>query len=75
MSQIHTILGAGGAIATNLLKVLQEAKETIRLVSRSGKEVFGTESRKANVLQKDSLKEAISGSYIVYFLIGIDYNT
>ncbi len=73
MSQIHTILGAGGAIATNLLKVLQDANESVRLVSRSGKEVFGTESRKANVLQKDELREALQGAAIVYFLIGIEY--
>ena len=75
MSQIHTILGAGGAIATNLLKVLQEVNQTIRLVSRSGKNVHGMQSLKADVLQKESLKEALNGSAVVYFLIGIEYKT
>jgi nucleoside-diphosphate-sugar epimerase len=73
MVQVHTILGAGGAIGNNLLKVLQDAGEAVRLVSRSGKSSPGVESRKANVLQKESLKEALDGSSIVYFLIGIEY--
>jgi len=75
MSHIHTILGAGGVIGTNLFKVLLEAKETIRLVSRSGKNIHGAESVKADARQKEDLKEALKGSAVIYLLIGIEYKT
>jgi len=74
MSKPHTILGAGGAIANNLVPILLENGEKVRLVSRSGKSQKDCETRKADVLDKLALKAALEGSSIVYLLIGIEYN-
>ncbi len=73
MSTPHTILGAGGAIAGNLVPILLGNNESVRLVSRSGKPVEGCESVKADVLDKAALRDALKGSAVVYLLIGIEY--
>ncbi len=75
MKGIHTILGAGGAIGSNLLPILLKNGEQVRLVSRSGKSAPQCESRSADVKSKDSVLKAIEGSSIVYFLVGIEYKT
>lgn len=72
---LHTILGAGGAIGNNLLDVLLENGEKVRLVSRKHRPAEGAESIEANVLDKKALSEALQGSGVVYLLIGIDYNS
>lgn len=72
---LHTILGAGGAIGNNLLDVLLENGEKVRLVSRKHRPAEGAESIEANVLDKKALSDALSGSSVVYLLIGIDYNS
>jgi nucleoside-diphosphate-sugar epimerase len=71
--KLHTILGANGTIATELIPVLQAHNEKIRLVSRSPKEVEGAEIRKADVLDYNQVLSAIQGSEVVYLLIGITY--
>lgn len=75
MKGIHTILGAGGAIGSNLVPVLLKHGEQVRLVSRSGKTHDGCESRKADVLNKASVLKAIEGSAVVYLLVGIEYKS
>lgn len=72
--ELHTILGATGTIAKELLPVLLAHKENVRLVSRSPKAVEGAETRKADVLNYEQLSAALKGSSVVYLLIGIAYD-
>lgn len=71
---LHTILGAGGAIGNNLLDLLTQNGEQVRLVSRKHRPAENAESVEANVLDKSDLSEALRGSGVVYLLVGIDYN-
>ena len=71
---LHTLLGASGTIAKELIPVLQENKQNIRLVSRSAKPVAGMESIAADLLNADAIKKAVAGSDMVYLLAGIEYN-
>ncbi len=70
----HTILGATGTIAQQLIPVLQANHEQIRLVSRSPKAVAGTEAVAADVLDYDQVRKAVDGSDVVYLLIGLAYD-
>lgn len=72
--KLHTILGANGTIATELIPVLQSHKLNIRLVSRNPKKVDGAESVQADVLNYDEVLKAVLGSEVVYLLIGITYS-
>jgi nucleoside-diphosphate-sugar epimerase len=71
---LHTILGAGGAIGNNLLDLLTQNGEQVRLVSRKYRPAENAESVEANVLDKSDLAEALRGSGVVYLLVGIDYS-
>ena len=71
---VHTILGANGTIATELVPVLQQNKETIRLVSRNPKPAAGAETVAADLLSGEAIRKAVAGSDIVYLLAGIEYN-
>lgn len=70
----HTILGATGTIAKELIPVLQANHEQIRLVSRAPKAVEGTEAIAADVLNYDQVLKVVEGSDVVYLLIGIAYD-
>lgn len=72
---LHTILGANGTIATELLPILLENNEQVRLVSRNPKPATGTETVAADVLNHEQVMNAVQGSSIVYLLIGIEYDT
>lgn len=70
----HTILGAGGSIGNALAYELLTSNETVRLVSRSGYSIFGTESFKADIsLYKETL-ESVKDSDIVYLCAGLKYD-
>lgn len=71
---LHTILGANGTIATELIPILQSSGEKIRLVSRNPKQIDGTESIAADVLNREQAFQAVKGSDIVYLLVGLQYN-
>jgi nucleoside-diphosphate-sugar epimerase len=71
---LHTILGANGTIATELIPVLRAHSEKIRMVSRSAKEVEGAEVMRADVRNYNEALKAIQGSKVVYLLIGITYS-
>lgn len=71
---LHTILGAGGAIANELLPILMEAKEPIRIVARHPKQIIGVESVSADLSDADQTLEAVKGSSIVYLLVGLEYD-
>jgi nucleoside-diphosphate-sugar epimerase len=70
---LHTILGANGAIATELTTVLQSNAQKIRLVSRHPKPVEGAEIFQADALNRDQVFRAVKGSDIVYLLVGLEY--
>jgi nucleoside-diphosphate-sugar epimerase len=71
---LHTILGANGTIATELIPILQSTGEKIRLVSRNPKQIDGTEVFAADVLNREQVFQAVKGSDIVYLLVGLEYN-
>ena len=71
---LHTILGANGTIAAELIPVLQSNAQQIRLVSRNPKKVAGAEIFQADVLNRDQVFQAVKGSDFVYLLVGLDYN-
>ena len=71
---LHTILGAGGSISNYLVPVLLENNEQVRLVSRSMKNIPGTESMTADLNDAEQTKKAVAGSSVVYLLVGLDYN-
>jgi nucleoside-diphosphate-sugar epimerase len=71
---IHTIFGAGGAVADQLLPILLNNKEKVRLVSRSGKPVAGVETVAADATSYQQTLQAIKGSAVVYLLIGLPYD-
>jgi len=71
--RLHTILGAGGAIANELLPVLMEAKENVRIVARHPKQIIGVESVTADLSDAVQTEIAIQGSSIVYLLVGLEY--
>jgi len=70
----HTILGANGTIATELIPVLKAHNVDVRLVSRSPQHVEGTESFTADALKYQEVLKAILGSDVVYLTVGIVYN-
>jgi nucleoside-diphosphate-sugar epimerase len=71
---LHTILGANGTIAAELIPVLQSNAQQIRLVSRNPKEVSGAEIFQGDVLNRDQVFQAVKGSDFVYLLVGLEYN-
>ena len=71
---LHTILGANGTIAAELIPVLQSNAQQIRLVSRSPRKVTGAEIFQADVLNRDKVFQAVKGSDYVYLLVGLEYN-
>lgn len=71
---LHTILGANGTIAAELIPVLQSNAQQIRLVSRSPKKVDGAEIFRADILNRDQVFQAVKGADFVYLLVGLEYN-
>ncbi len=71
---LHTILGANGTIAAELIPVLQSNAQQIRLVSRNPKKVSGAEIFQADLLNRDQVFQAVKGSDFVYLLVGLEYN-
>jgi len=71
---LHTILGANGTIATELIPVLQSNARQIRLVARNPKPVSGAETFQADVLNREQVFQAVKGSEVVYLLVGLEYN-
>jgi nucleoside-diphosphate-sugar epimerase len=71
---LHTILGANGTIAAELIPVLQSNAQQVRLVSRNPKKISGTEIFQADILNRDQVFQAVKGSDVVYLLVGLEYN-
>lgn len=71
---MQTILGAGGAIGTNLAKELTRYTTRIRLVGRNPKPVNDTDELvSANLMNKAALAKAVAGSEVVYLVAGLTY--
>ncbi|MCO5945662.1 NAD-dependent epimerase/dehydratase family protein [Mucilaginibacter flavidus] len=73
---MHTILGAGGAVANALTRELENINETIRLVSRKPIESNNKNVswRKADLLNYDELIAASKGSTVIYLTAGLVYD-
>jgi len=70
-----TILGAGGAIGSELAKLLVARKQPFRLVGRDSHPAPGaTETVKADVSDKEQTIRAVAGSSVVHLLIGLKYD-
>ncbi|MBS1657622.1 MAG: NAD-dependent epimerase/dehydratase family protein [Chitinophagales bacterium] len=71
---MQTILGAGGAIGVDLARTLPQFTDRIRLVSRNPKPVNeNDELFPINILNYAEIEKAVSGSEIVYLVVGINY--
>jgi uncharacterized protein YbjT (DUF2867 family) len=72
---MQTILGAGGAIGTELVGELAQRRQPVRLVGRNPKLVPGaTEALAADISDPDQTIRAVSGSTVVYLLVGLKYD-
>lgn len=71
---MQTILGAGGAIGTELAKVLPEYTDEIRLVGRNPQKVNETDKLvKADLSDREQAFNAVKGSDIAYLTVGLPY--
>lgn len=69
-----TILGAGGAIGSELARQLLARTEPLRLVSRNPKPFPGAETMAADLTDPASTAAAVAGSRIVFLLAGLKYD-
>src|ERR1700694_5357999 len=69
-----SILGAGGAIGSELVQELAARNEPIRLVRRSPKLVPGAEALAADLSNLDDTVAAVSGSRVAFLLVGLKYD-
>ena len=70
-----TILGAGGAIGNELVKLLAAQNQPFRLVGRSPRAVPGaTETLSADLTDKDEAIRAVAGSSVVHLVVGLKYD-
>jgi len=70
-----TILGAGGVIANEVVKLLSAWKQPIRLVAHHARPLPGaTEMISADLSDKDQTIHAVAGSSIVHLLVGLKYD-
>jgi nucleoside-diphosphate-sugar epimerase len=70
-----TILGAGGVISNEVVKLLSVQKQPFRLVARHSHPVpSATETISADLSDKDQAIRAVAGSNIVYLLAGLKYD-
>jgi nucleoside-diphosphate-sugar epimerase len=70
-----TILGAGGDISNELVKLLVAQKQSFRLVGRNPKTAPGaTEIVSADLSDKEQAIRAVAGASIAYLLVGLNYD-
>jgi nucleoside-diphosphate-sugar epimerase len=70
-----TILGAGGAIGNELVKLLAASNQPFRLVGRNLRATLGaTETVAADLADKDQTIRAVAGSKVVHLLVGLKYD-
>jgi nucleoside-diphosphate-sugar epimerase len=72
---MQAILGAGGAIGTELLSELVRRQQQVRLVGRNPKHVQGvTETISADISDLAQTIKAVAGSTVVHLLVGLKYD-
>jgi len=72
---VITILGAGGAIGNELVKLLAARKQPFRVVERTPRETPGAaETRAADLTDQDQAIRAVAGSSVAYLLVGLKYD-
>lgn len=72
---MYTILGAGGSVSNELVKLLSSRNLPFRTVSRHLAATPGaTESRAADLTRHEQTVEAVAGSDIVFLLAGLKYD-
>lgn len=72
---MQTILGANGAIGTELARELTHYTSSIRLVSRNPKSVSSTDQLfPADLTDRAQVMKAVEGSEVVYITIGFQYS-
>jgi len=70
-----TILGAGGAVGNELVKLLAAKNQRFRLVGRNPKATPGaTETVAADLTDRDQTIRAVAGSRVVHLLVGLKYD-
>lgn len=70
-----TILGAGGAIGNELVKLLAARKQPFRLVGRNPRNMAGaTEIVSADIADQEQTIRAVAGSSVVHLLVGLKYD-
>src|SRR6266508_3549644 len=72
--KLHTVLGAGGTVSNQLLPILQENNQRVRVVSRKKQPSAGAESFAADVTNYEQTLQAVTGSDIVYLVVGLTYD-
>jgi hypothetical protein len=73
--RIHTVLGAGGAIAGELTREPLAAKQSIRLVSRQPPAVASVLETKAAALSEyRQALDAVTGTSVAYLCVGLKYD-
>lgn len=71
---MQTILGAGGAIGTELAKVLPEYTDEIRLVSRNPQNVNANDKLvQADLSDREQVFYAVKDSEVAYLTVGLPY--
>ncbi len=72
---LHVILGSGGSVGIPLAKELISSGENVRLVSRSGHQMAGAETRIADLTDRRATVESVKGAGIIYLLAGLPYDS
>lgn len=72
---MYTILGAGGSVSNELVKILAARNLPFRTVSRRPHPTIGSaESRTADLTRHEQTLDAVAGSDIVFLLAGLKYD-
>jgi nucleoside-diphosphate-sugar epimerase len=72
---VIAILGAGGAISNELVKLLAARGEAFRLVGRHPKPTAGAaETVAADLTDREQTANAVAGASVVYLLAGLKYD-
>src|ERR1700744_2782701 len=71
---IHTVLGAGGAVADALTRELLLRQLPVRLVSRNPAPRVDASSMAADLTDPEQTLKAVTGSAVVYLCVGLKYN-
>lgn len=72
---MQTILGSGGAIGTELAKVLPQYTDKIRLVSRNPEKANSSDELfPADLMDSDAVQKAVEGSDVCYLTAGLKYD-